>query len=119
MIIRSKKRASTWVDLNSRGRFGTCAKVRKLRRPLVRGLTEIVAAHRLVERIDVARHGGDAGPASGRSEVLGVDERAQDRQRQIGVVGFDGSIEPVGKLTLARQRAIPLAFVIGDAANLP
>ena len=28
-------------------------------------------------------------------------------------------IEPIGKLTLARQRAVPLARVIGDAANLP
>jgi hypothetical protein len=96
MIIRRQKRTSTWVDLSSRGRFGTCAKVRKLRRPLVRGLAEIVAAHRLVERIHFVRHGGDAGPASGRSEALGVDECAQDRQRQIGVVGFDRSIEPVG-----------------------
>src|SRR6267142_1365238 len=62
-IIRRQKRMSTWVDLSSRGRFGTCAKVRKLRRPLVRGLAEIVAADRLVERICVARDRGHAGAA--------------------------------------------------------
>src|SRR6266404_7055002 len=78
MIIHRQKRTSIWVDLSSRGKFGSCANVRKLRRPLVRGLAEIVAADRLVERVGVARHGGDAGAASGRSDALGVDECAQD-----------------------------------------
>ena len=62
---------------------------------------------------------GTLGLVAGAADVLGLDERAQDRQRQIRVAGFDRSIEPVGKLALARQRAIPLALVIGDAANLP
>src|SRR6266403_5943574 len=28
MIIRREKRMSTWVDLSSRGKFGSCAKIR-------------------------------------------------------------------------------------------
>src|SRR5216683_1426816 len=35
------------------------------------------------------------------------------------MMGLDRLIEPIRKLALARQRAIPLALVIGDAANLP
>ena len=73
MIIRRQKRASTWVDLSSCGRFGSCAKCQ--------GLTdtpcavpdrdaascdigwfapsgEIVGEHRLVERARGARHRG-------------------------------------------------------------
>src|SRR6202171_5481444 len=71
MIIRRQKRTSTWVDLSSRGRFGTCAKVRKLRRPLVRGLAEIVAAHRLVERSHFMRHGGGRWPPLWRRQGAG------------------------------------------------
>ncbi len=119
MIVRRKKRATTWVGLNSRGRFGSCAKTRKFRRSFARGLAEIVAADGLVERVCVARHGGHAGDACRRSDALRVDERAQDRQRQIGVTGLDRSIEPIGQLAFARQSAIPLALVIGDAAGLP
>src|ERR1700681_3603598 len=75
MIIRRQKRTSTWVDLSSRGKFGSCAKIVKLLRirlaPLlgpgremaVSGLRVIVAVDRLVERVGVARHVGDAGPA--------------------------------------------------------
>ena len=51
--------------------------------------------------------------------MLGLDEGAQDRQRQIRVAGFDRPVEPVGQLAFARQGAVPLALVIGDAANLP
>src|ERR1700682_3427201 len=78
MIIRRPKRRSTCVDLTSCGKFGSCAKIRKFRRPLVRGLAEIVAADRLVERVCVARHGGHAGAAPGRSGALSIDECAQD-----------------------------------------
>src|SRR6266446_5594392 len=85
----------------------------------VRGLAEIVAADWLVEWARVARHGGYAGPACRQSGTLGVDEGAQDRQGQIGVTGFDRSIEPVGQFAFARQRAIPRALAIGDAADLP
>jgi hypothetical protein len=28
MIVRRKKRTSTWLDLSSRGKFGSCAKIR-------------------------------------------------------------------------------------------
>jgi hypothetical protein len=27
MIVRRQKRTSTWVDLSSRGKFGSCAKI--------------------------------------------------------------------------------------------
>src|ERR1700687_4109410 len=118
-LIRRKKRTSTWVDLSSRGRFGSCAKTRNSDNRLFAVLREIVAADRLVERACVARHHGDACPARRCIDALGVDERAQDGQRQIRVTGVDRLIEPIGKLALARQRAIPLALVIGDAANLP
>src|SRR5258705_2557512 len=74
MIIRRQKRMSTWVDLSSRGRFGTCAKVRKLRRPLVRGSAEIVAADRLVERVCVPRDRRPAGAALGRRHGPAVDQ---------------------------------------------
>src|SRR5258708_37496307 len=60
MIVRRKKRATTWVGLNSRGRFGSCAKTRKFRRSFARALAEIVAADRLVEGGFVARRGGRA-----------------------------------------------------------
>src|ERR1700730_2824953 len=118
MIVRRTKRTSTWADLNSRGKFGSCAKIRNSDQRLS-WLAEIIAADRLVERVHLARHVGHAGPARRCVDALGLDECAQDRQRQIGVTGFDRSIEPIGQLTLARQRAIPLALVIGDAANLP
>src|SRR3977135_3419879 len=78
MIMRRQKRTSTWVDFNSRGRFGTCAKIRS---SYNRSLAEIIAADRLVERVCVTTHGGDACPASGRSDALGVDEGAHNRQR--------------------------------------
>ena len=35
------------------------------------------------------------------------------------MMGFDRLIEPVGQFAFARQRAMPFALVIGDAANLP
>src|SRR5258706_15184949 len=84
-----------------------------------RRLREVMGTDRLVKWIQVARYNGNAGPALGRTDALCVDVCAQDRQRQIGVMTFDRSIEPVGQLALARQRAIPLALVIGDAADLP
>ena len=82
-------------------------------------LREIVAAERLVQRACLARYGGNTGPARRRGDALDVDERAQNRQRQIRMTGFHRLIEPVGKLALAGQRAMPLALVIGDAPDLP
>src|SRR6202048_4757501 len=119
MLIRRQKRTSTWVYLSCRGKCGSCAQTRNSDNRPFAALREIVAADRLVERACVARHHGDACPARWCIDALGVDERAQNCQRQIRVTGFDRSIEPIGQLTLARQRAIPLALVIGDAANLP
>ena len=119
MLIRRKKRISTRVDLISRDRSGSCAKTPNSDASRFRGLVEIIAAYCLVRRAYAPRHGGDAGAARRRADALGLDERAQDRQRQIRVMGFDRLIEPFGKLALARQRAMPFAFVIGDAANLP
>src|SRR6202035_4357537 len=123
MLTRRKKRTSTWMDFwgdfCSRDRFGSCAKSQNSGIAGEPRLREIVAAERLIERVGVARYGGHARPALGRADTLGLDERAQDRQRQIRMTGLDRSIEPVGKLALARQRAVPLALVIGDAANLP
>src|SRR6266705_2741375 len=96
-------------------RSGTGSKIRGASwSSTVRGLAEIVAVDRLVERASVARHGGHAGPACRQSGMPGIDEGAQDRQRQVCVAGFDRTIEPIGQLTLARQRAIPLAIIIGD-----
>src|SRR6266403_896671 len=77
----------------------------------VRGLREIVAADRLVERARVARHNGDACPASGRTDALRIDERAQDRQRQIGVTGFNQSFEPRRLLGLSDRRKAPARLV--------
>src|SRR5450631_4148660 len=140
MIIRRPKRAITWVDLSCCDRFGSCAMCQGPDGYALRGPRdthrrhtdaasrdngsfapsgEIVGEQRLVERARGARHHGDAGPARRRSHVLGVDERAQNCQRQIRMTGLDRLIEPIRKLALARQRAIPLALIIGDAANLP
>src|SRR5206468_8437006 len=80
---------------------------------------EIVAANRLVERVRILRYHRYAGPARRRADTAGLDERAQDRQRQIGVAAFDRLIEPFRQLALARERAVPFAFVIGDTADLP
>ena len=33
--------------------------------------------------------------------------------------GFDCLVQPLGKFALAGQRAVPLALIIGDAADLP
>src|SRR5258706_16375722 len=87
MIVRRKKRATTWVGLNSRGRFGSCAKTRKFRRSFARGLAEIVAADGLGERVCVARHGGPAWDGCWRSGGLGVDRRAQHCPPQIRRTG--------------------------------
>src|ERR1700730_4439218 len=140
MNIRRQKRAITWTDLSCRGRFGSCAKCQypdgcALRGPSGHGrrhrdaascdigsfavLPEVVGQDRLVKRARGARCRRDAGPARRRGNALGFYERAQDRQRQIRMTGLDRLIEPIGKLALARQRAIPLALVVGDAANLP
>src|SRR5450755_1849450 len=116
MAMRSEKRTSTWVELSCRV-WGSCAMTGNSGET-DRGSAEIIAADH-VERVGAARHRGNAGPARRRAEALDIDERAQDRQRQICVAGFDRAVEPVGQLALARQRAVPLAIVIGDAANLP
>src|SRR5258706_14917075 len=79
MIVRRKKRATTWVGLNSRGRFGSCAKTRKFRRSFARGLAEIVAADGLVERVCVARHGGHPRGTFSRSDVPRGDGSGLDR----------------------------------------
>src|SRR5260221_13819322 len=113
MIVRRRKRATTWVGLNSRGRFGSCAKTRKFRRSFARGLAEIVAADRLVERVCVARHGGHAGDACRRSDALRGDEPAQGRQRQIGVAGPHRSTQPNRQLPFTPQSAKPLPPAIG------
>src|SRR5260370_22261389 len=89
MIVRRKKRATTWVGLNSCGRFGSCAKTRKFRRSFARGLAEIVAADRFVERVAVARRGGHACAAFRPNRGLGVEERRRGRQRQNGQTGVE------------------------------
>jgi hypothetical protein len=80
---------------------------------------EIVAADRLVERVHLARRCRHARSAFGWCDALGLDERAQDRQGQIRVPRLDVLIKPVWKLTFARQRAVPFAVVVSDAADLP
>ena len=81
--------------------------------------TKVVAAGWLKERACIGRDAGNARPARRCGDALGFDERAQDRQRQIGVMAFDRPVEPIRQLALTRERAIPLALVIGDAADLP
>src|SRR5580692_5913399 len=102
MLIRRKKRASTWVDLSSRDRFRNCAKTGNSG---ISSSAEIVAADRLVERVHHPRYGGNARPAGRCADAFRLEERAEDRQRQIRMAGFDRPVEPIGKLALARQRA--------------
>jgi hypothetical protein len=118
MAMRRKKRTRTWIDFSSCARFGSCAKAVNSfayfadidRRdgagagPVVAGRrivtfaasSEIVAQHRFVKCACLARHNWDAGPVRRRAEPLGLDEGAEDRQRQIGVPALRRLIEPVG-----------------------
>src|ERR1700693_1541300 len=116
-ITRKQKRAITSVvlrrvDVSSRVKSGISAK-------LGIPLCEIVAANRLVERMRLAGGRGCACPDRRRTGTLRIDERHQDRKRQIRMVGFNRLIDPFGKFALARQRAIPFTVVIDDTANLP
>src|SRR5512138_320288 len=72
---------------------------------------EIVAADRLIEGIDALRRARNAGPDRRCADTFGLDERAQDGQRQVRVTGLDRLIEPIGKLAFPRQRAVPFAVV--------
>jgi hypothetical protein len=100
MLVRRKKRMSTWVDLSSRDIFGS-PNTRNSGASSFAALAEIVAADRLVQRIQVARYYGHAWPARRSGDSLGLDERAEDRQRQIRMVAFNRPVEPVRKLALA------------------
>src|SRR5437899_11167049 len=86
------------ADCGSSAQIGRCDG--KPRRVGASG--EIVAANRLVERVRFLRYHRYAGPARRRADTAGLDERAQDRQRQIGVAAFDRLIEPFRQLALAR-----------------
>src|SRR6266566_3429046 len=86
---------------------------------VVVGSTEMIAGDWLIERVGFTRRRGNARAARRRCNALRLNERAQDGHRQVRVSGLDGSIEPIGQFSFARQRAVPFALVIGDAANLP
>ena len=120
--MRRPKRISTWADFSSRGRSRNAA-LKQVARAAERSVAVLARNCRCTpaRRARSASRGtvGNAGPARRRADALGLDERAQDRQRQIGVAGLDRLIEPVRQLALARQRAMPFALVIGDAADLP
>src|SRR5260370_31468088 len=84
-----------------------------------RRLREVIGTDRLVKWIHVARYNGDAGPSLGRTDALGADECAQDRPRQIGVMGFDRSIQPTLQFPLAPPAPIPIAILLNVGAGLP
>src|ERR1700731_1886625 len=99
-ITRKPKRAITsavlsWVDFSSRVKSGSRAKFGI-------PLCEIVAADALVERIRLAGCRGHACPDRRCTNALRIDERHQDRKRQIRVAGFDRLIDPFRKFALAR-----------------
>ena len=89
MLIRRKKRMSTWGGFSSRDSFGSCAKTQNSDVSLFAALREIIAAHRHAKQVRVARHGGHTCFARRDTGALGVDERAQNGQRQIRVTSFD------------------------------
>src|SRR5579872_2327915 len=60
-----------------------------------------------------------AGASHGYGSRLSFDERPQDRQGEVGMPGFERLIEPIGKFSLARERAVPFPAVVSDAADLP
>ena len=62
---------------------------------------EVVAEHRLIPCRRCLRRGRNAGLARGCADALGLDERAQERQRQVGMPGLDGLIQPVRQFALA------------------
>ena len=80
---------------------------------------KIVERHRLVEIPHALAHRRNTAPLRRLADPLRLDERAEDGEREICMPGFDGLIEPIRQLALARQRAMPFAIVIGEAANLP
>ena len=80
---------------------------------------EIVATALHVERVRDRARRRHARLAQRRGHGLRFDESGQDRQREILMVPLDRLIEPVRQLAVARQRAVPFAAVIGDAADLP
>ncbi len=128
MIIRRKKRTTTWVDRSSRGRLGKLRqgwKLHKARNSEV--VRRSFAASRRNYRSRPAyrrcwRRAARWERWSARDGALvrwASTIRAQNSQRQIRVPGFDRLVEPFGKFAFAGQRAVPFALIIGDAANLP
>ena len=89
MLTRRQKRAKTRIELSPRDKFGSCAKAESSDAGSIPALREIVAADRFVERIGVARHGWNAWAARRPRNTLRLDERTQDRQRQIRVACLD------------------------------
>src|SRR3954454_9717045 len=83
------------------------------------GLAEIFAADRLIERVRRGTNSGNARTRNFQGQCLDLDESRQQRQRKIDVAGLDRGVEPVRQLTFARERTVPFALVIGDAADLP
>ncbi len=65
-------------------------------------LREIVDRQWLVEFRRGRLHSGYAGAAFPLADALSLDKGAEDSKRQVRMPCFDGLIEPVGQLALAR-----------------
>src|SRR5215831_1756740 len=118
IVRRRQNRASTALAPGCVGPSGRSAR-RRCSTSYRMCLAEIVAADRFIERVRKPPHRGDAGSAQRRADALCLDEGREDRKREVCMTCLDRLIEPVRQLAFARQRAIPFAPVIGNAADLP
>src|SRR5258708_2251308 len=102
MTIRRAKRTITWVFLNPREVWMDCGMSCPIRwMGVTRASDEVVAAHRFIELTGGGRHCRDAGAGNRGALLAGADESPQDRNRQVGVMGFDRLVEPFRHLALA------------------
>jgi hypothetical protein len=105
---------------NDPDRLGFTCQIRvRLQGHAGRFLREVVAAERHAERLRAAKRWDAGGCGRDDADALHLDERAQNREREIRVTSFDRLINPIRKFALARQSAMPFTGVIDNATNLP
>src|SRR5215472_3213403 len=83
------------------------------------GSDKVVTARGNVVGLWPDRLSRNAGTAEGCRDLLSLDDRDQDRQSEVRMPGIDRLIQPVRKFALARERAVPFARIISNAADMP
>ena len=135
MNIRRQKRMITWADLSSCGRFGSCAKIRDSDGCACYGLVcangsifkwwnrtelgEIIAANRLELITSCLRYRRPARLSRRFNLPKRFDVGADNCERKAGMGSLDRLVQPLREFALPGHGAVPLAFIVGDAAYLP